>query len=190
MTNLFQIARDYRKIGDVPYAVIEKMLVEERSPMQEGGRETHLVTSPHSALFWAQAWLENQWKTTGIILQPHHNNPMSLRPWLDDPNGLPPGAIGHVESPDGSLYLQFESDADCAMEWRRRLFDDPGYKGGVYARTTTLQEMLGVYAPSGDVHPVTGLDNADINYAQSVTTMLSRFAAQEGPKGPFVPSPH
>lgn len=188
MTNLHQIARNYRQIGDVPYAVIETMLMEELSPMQEGGRDTHLVTTPHSALFWAQAWLENQWKTTGIILQPHHNNPMSLRPWLEDPNGLPPGATGHVESPDGSLYLQFEFDAYCALEWRRRLFDDPNYKGGVYARTTTLNEMLGVYAPSGDVHPVTGLDNADINYLQSVTTMLTRFNAREGDPGPRVPT--
>lgn len=187
MTNLHQIAREYRKIGDVPYAVIAEMLAERQSPMLEDGRETHLIASPHSALFWAQAWLENQWKTTGILLQPHHNNPLSLRPWLEDPHGLPPGATGHVESPDGSLYLRFESDAYCALEWRRRLIDDPGYKGGVYARTTTLKEMLAVYAPSGDVHPVTGLDNADIRYVESVTTMLARFAAREAPPGSMMP---
>jgi hypothetical protein len=190
MTNLHQIARNYRLIGDVPYAVVEAMLMQELSPMQENGRETHLVTTPHSALFWAQAWLENQWKTTGIIIQPEDNNPMGLRPWLEDPHGMPPGAIGHITAPDGGLFLRFESDADCAREWRRRLFDDPDYKGGVYARTTTLNEMLGVYAPSGDVHPVTGLDNADVNYLGSVTTMLSRFAAAEGGPRPMVPTPY
>ncbi len=180
MTNIAMINRNYRRIGDVPYAVIEPMLAEVGSPMLETGRDTHLVTSPHSALFWAQAWLENQWKTTGILIQPEDNNPMGLRPWTQDPNGMPPGATGTITAPDGGLFLRFESDAYCALEWRRRLFDDPDYKGGVYARTTTLNEMLGVYAPSGDVHPVTGLDNADVKYLESVTTMLMRFFRAEG----------
>lgn len=191
MTNIAMINRDYRKVGDVPYGVIEPMLAEVGSPMIETGRETHLVTSPHSALFWAQAWLENQWKTTGLLIQPEDNNPMGLRPWTDDPNGMPPGATGTIMAPDGGLFLRFESDAFCALEWRRRLFDDPGYKGGVYARTTTLNEMLGVYAPSGDVHPVTGLDNADVKYLESVTTMLMRFFRAEGDqRRPFVPTEH
>lgn len=190
MTNIAEITRNYRRIGDVPYAVIESMLMQELSPMQETGRETHLVASPHSALFWAQAWLENQWETTGIIIQPHHHNPMGLRPWLEDPNGMPPGATGLITATDGGQFLAFGTDADCAREWRRRLVDDPGYKGGVYAETSTLQEMLAVYAPSGDVHPVTGLDNADVQYVSSVTTMLMRFYALEGEQGPFVPTVH
>jgi hypothetical protein len=182
MTNLLMITRDFRQIGDTPYGVIHRMLMEQLSPMQETGRDTHLAASPHSALFWAQAWLENQWQTTGIILQPEHHNPVGLRPWLEDPNGLPPGATGHVTAPDGGLFLQFETDADCAREWRRRLIDDPGYKGGVYQATTTLAEMLAVYAPSGDVHPVTGLDNADVNYLGAVRTMLYRFWHAENDK--------
>lgn len=190
MTNIAQIARSYRKIGDVPYAVIETMLIAELSPMQETGRDTHLVASPHSALFWAQAWLENQWETTGIIILPEHHNPVGLRPWLEDPHGLPPGTAGLITAPDGGQFLSFETDADCAREWRRRLVDDPDYKGGVYARTTTLKEMLAVYAPSGDVHPVTGVDNADVQYVESVTTMLMRFNAAEGDPGPFVPTPY
>lgn len=180
MTFLAAITRNYREIGDVPYAVVERMLREVDSPMVPTGRQTHLVASPHSALFWAQAWLENKWKTTGIIILPEDHNPMSLRPWLQDPRGLPSGATGTIESPDGSLYLRFASDADCAREWRRRLVDDPSYKDGVYAGTRTLREMLAVYAPGGDVHPVTGVDNADIGYAESVMTMLNRFALAEG----------
>lgn len=190
MTHLAEITRDFRKIGDVPYAVIETMLMREESPMQEDGRQTHLVASPHSALFWAQAWLENQWKTTGLIIMPEDNNPMGLRPWLEDPNGLPPGATGTITAPDGGQFLTFESDAWCAFEWRRRLVDDPGYKGGAYAETTTLAEMLGVYAPSGDVHPITGLDNADVQYVQSVTTMLSRFDLAENDEPPLYPTRH
>lgn len=189
MTNLIQISRDYRRIGDVPYATIAKMLAEQDSPMLEGGRETHLVASPHSALFWAQAWLENKWKTTGIIIQPEDNNPMSLRPWLDDPRGMPEGATRLITAPDGGQFLAFASDADCAREWRRRLVDDPEYKGGVYAATKTLDEMLAVYAPSGDVHPVTGVDNADIGYGGAVRTMLARFDLAENDYPPFNPSP-
>ena len=100
-------------------------------------------------------------------------------------------AVGIITAPDGGLFLRFDSDASCALEWRRRLFDDPDYKGGVYARTTTLNEMLGVYAPSGDVHPVTGLDNADVNYLGTVVTMLMRFSRAEGDRHrPFVPTEH
>lgn len=189
MTNLIQVSRNYRMIGDVPYAVIEKMLAEHHSPMLETGRETHLVASPHSALFWAQAWLENKWETTGIIIQPEDHNPMSLRPWLDDPRGMPDGATRLITASDGGQFLAFESDADCAREWRRRLVDDPDYKGGVYAETRTLDEMLAVYAPSGDVHPVTGVDNADIGYGGAVRTMLARFDLAENDYPPFNPSP-
>lgn len=188
MTNIAEITREFRKIGDVPYAVIDAMLMREESPMQEDGRETHLVASPHSALFWAQAWLENQWKTTGFIIMPEHNNPMGLRPWLEDPAGLPPGATGTITASDGGQFLTFESDAYCAREWRRRLVDDPDYKEGVYAETSTLEEMLAVYAPSGDVHPVTGLDNADVQYVQSVTTMLERFDLAEQDDPPLYPT--
>lgn len=190
MTHIAQITRDYRNIGDVPYAVIETMLIRELSPMQETGRATHLVASPHSALFWAQAWLENQWETTGILIQPHDHNPMGLRPWLEDPNGMPPGATSLITAPDGGQFLQFATDVDCAREWRRRLVDDIKYKGGVYAETRTLAEMLAVYAPSGDVHPITGLDNADVQYVSSVTTMLMRFQMAEGDQGLFGPTVH
>lgn len=189
MTNIAEVTRNYRRIGDVPYAIVESLLRDKQSPMLPTGRQTHTVASPHSALFWAQAWLENQWETTGIIIKPEHHNPMSLRPWLADPGGMPPGATGLITAPDGGQFLSFATDADCAREWRRRLFDDPAYKGGVYARTTTLAEMLAVYAPSGDVHPVTGVDNADVQYVTSVTTMLMRFDIAERGAGPFEPQP-
>jgi len=165
------------------------MLREQDSPMREAGRETHLVASPHSALFWAQAWLENQWETTGIIIQPEDHNPMSLRPWLDDPHGMPLGATHLITASDGGQFLAFERDADCAREWRRRLVDDPDYKDGVYARTHTVDEMLDVYAPSGDVHPVTGADNVDIGYGDAVRTMLARFDRAEHDYPPLTPAP-
>jgi|GEM_PF-4175749 len=190
MTRISAISRDFRQIGDTPYAVIQAMLVQELSPMQETGRDTHLMASPHNALFWAQAWLENQWETTGIILQPHHHNPVSLRPWLEDPAGMPQGATDLVTAPDGGQFLAFASDTDCAREWKRRLVDDPGYKDGVYAETRTLKEMLAVYAPGGDVHPVTGVDNADIGYAASVSTILMRFSLAEGDSLSLEPTLH
>jgi hypothetical protein len=39
--------------------------------------------------------------------------------------------------------------------------------------------MLGTYAPAGDVHPVTGVDNADIGYADRVRETLKRYEAAE-----------
>lgn len=177
MTNIAAIATNYRNIGDVPFAVIEPMLRDAKSPMLATARDTHDVASPHSALFWAQAWLENQWETTGHIIRPQHHNPVSLRPEVHGQTG--PYAVGLITASDGGQFLTFKTDSDCVKEWKRRLFDDPGYKGGIYDRTQTLAQMLAVYAPSGDVHPVTGLDNADIQYLESVTTKLKRFADNE-----------
>lgn len=177
MTDVSAAARNYRAIGDVPLEVIRKELARVKSPMLASVEATHAAASGHSALFWAQAWLENQWRLTGILIKPDDYNPVGLRPEVQGQLG--PFASGIIQAPDGGQFLRFKTDALAVMEWRRRLFDDPTYKGGVYARTTTLEQMLSVYAPSGDKHPVTGLDNADVKYMESVITMLKRFAALE-----------
>lgn len=175
--NIGAINTNYRQIGDVSLRTYEDEFRRVNSPMLAGAKATREAAMPHSALFLAQAWLENQYETTGHIIKPNHHNPVSLRPEVYGKTG--PYASGIITASDGGQFLTFRSDADCAREWKRRLFDDPGYKGGVYAETNTLAEMLGVYAPSGDVHPVTGKDNADIGYLDTVVRMLTRYAAME-----------
>ena len=178
MTNIAAVDTDFRAIGDTTLDVYRTEFTRTSSPMLGTVADTYAAARPHTALFLAQAFFENRYETTGHILGPEDHNPVSLRPERLDDKG-PYGAYV-ITAPDGGQFLGFRSDADCAREWKRRLVDDPSYKGGVYARTRTLAEMVAVYAPSGDVHPVTGLDNADAGYLTSVVTMLRRYAAMEG----------
>lgn len=177
MVNLAAIDTDFRLIGPVPIEVWRSELLRVNSPLMTYVEAMHDVAGAHSALCLAQAWLENKYATTGIIIKPTDWNPLSLRPWDNDPKGMPEGATGVIVASDGGKFLRFSAPQYCVKEWRRRIVDDPGYKGGVYTKTTSLKSMLGVYAPSGDVHPVTGKDNADIGYASTVTTMLNKYAA-------------
>jgi hypothetical protein len=170
----------YRQIGDTTLDVYTAELEKVGSPMRSEASAIHAAASPHSALFLAMAWIENKYATTGIIIKSEHHNPVSLRPWTSDPRGMPPGAVGVTTAPDGGQFLRFASWADCVREWKRRLFDDPDYKGGVYKAASSLGEMLNTYAPPHDVHPITGLANEDIAYAEGVGKLLGRFAAAEG----------
>ena len=175
-------AANWRAIGDVALAALKQELWRVSSPMLDAIDATYKAAQPHTGLFFAQAWLENQYKNTGHIIRPEHCNPVSLRP--ERIGDLGPYGYGLITAPDNSQFLVFRSDADCAREWKRRLVDEATtYKGGVYAATTTLETLLAVFTPSGDVHPVTGVDNADINYAATVRTVLNRYAALEADAG-------
>src|SRR5690606_20027429 len=142
----------------------------------------------HSALCLGMMWLENQYATTGIIIQPEDFNPLSARPWIEDPRAtkdapildwktrevvgrskVPEYCAGAIRDAKGGLMLRFTTPADAVREWRRRIIDDRSYKGGVYNDAMTLTEMLSIYAPAGDVHPETGLDNANIEYPKVVS---------------------
>ncbi|HEU0163819.1 MAG TPA: peptidoglycan recognition family protein, partial [Thermomicrobiales bacterium] len=112
------------------------------------------------------------------LLAPSDNNPLNLRPWWEDPH--PPGGVAGVKQD----FLQFDSPVSCVREWRRRIVDDPSYKKGAYVEAMTLAEMVAIYAPAGDVHPITGTDNADIGYADAVASMLRRFASLEVTESP------
>lgn len=180
----------YRDIGDTTAEVYAVEFERVNSPMCAEASAIHAAASPHSALFLAMAWIENKYATTGIIIKPEHHNPVSLRPWREDPNGMPPGAVGLTTAPDGGQFLRFENWAACVREWKRRLFDDPGYKGGIYTAASTLGDMLNTYAPPSDVHPVTGLPNEDIAYAEKVGTLLGRFAQAEGGEAPVATNRH
>lgn len=171
-------ASDWRLIGDVPRRVIIQDLHTVASPMLDDINATYEAAKPHSALFFAQAWIENKYETTGHIIKPKDHNPVSLRPEVNGELG--PYGYGIIRAPDGGQFLAFKTDADCAREWQRRLITEAlSYKGGVYARTRTLADLLKVYAPPGDVHPVTGLDNKDIGYAAGVLAVLSRYEMTE-----------
>ena len=172
MTN--PAAQNWREIGDTSLRVYRAEFRRVSSPLVKYAKHLYDAARPYSALVLAHMWAENQYSTTGILVLPEHNNPMALRPGpgITVPHTILPG-----------YFLAFEHPADCVLEWKRRV-NDPTYKadiypGGAYTSTTTLDQYLAVYAPSGDVHPVTGEDNADIGYPATIRTMLSRYAAME-----------
>jgi N-acetylmuramoyl-L-alanine amidase len=70
-------------------------------------------------------------------------NPLNLRPV--GPADSRPVAV----HPRDGIFLAFAGPLDFAAEYVWRL-SDPTYKGGVYARTTSILELIGVYAPRGD----------------------------------------
>jgi hypothetical protein len=145
MTDLAMVDVDYRAIGPTELSVWEAEFARVDSPLLPFVREMHAVAGAHSALCLGMMWLENQYATTGILIRPEDYNPLSARPWRDDPT----------------------------------------YKGGVYTSKLSLAEMLATYAPPGDVHPETGLDNMHIDYAGVVRKKLAEFAQMEGQKTPM-----
>lgn len=173
----YTAATPYRLIGDTTLAAYEAEFRRVGSPMLQDVAAIYAAALPHSALFLAMAWHEQRYATTSKSIRPDQHNPVGLRPWDGDPAGMPPGATGRITVSNGGQYLVFDSFANCIREWKRRLFDDPAYKGGVYARTTTLQQMIDTYAPPGDVHEVTGIDNADSGYGADVLALLNRLEA-------------
>jgi len=147
--------------------------------------------------------LENQLASTGTVILAGDYNQLGLRPWIGDPTAthyvtvidyqtrasvgqtmyVPPEATGVIRHPSGGGYgyfLRFGNYPACVREWKRRIIDDPGYKNGVYNNAITLEQMCEIYAPSGDVHPDTGVDNAEIGYAGRVRTFLRQWAAAGG----------
>jgi hypothetical protein len=205
--NLSMIHVDYRRIGDVNVSVYESEFRRLTSPLLSQATNLRNAASPMSALFLAQAFMENKYSTTGHIIKPADNNPVAMRPWQSDPRRtgaakpvidwstrnqvetmvLPPGFAGAIRDSAGGYMARFVSVAEAALEWRYRL-TNPAYKNGVYKNAMTLAQMLNIYAPAGDVHPVTGVANENSGYYTSVVTMLNRYAQLQGTT-PVTPLP-
>jgi hypothetical protein len=93
MTDLAAIDREYREIGPTTMAVWGSEFEKVRSPLLPFAEAMHGAADPHSALCLAQMWLENQYATTGIIIQPEDCNPLSMRPWREDPTATVDGTV-------------------------------------------------------------------------------------------------
>src|SRR5690606_33894840 len=98
MTNLSAVTSDYRRIGRTTLDVWTHYLSE---PSANGGASPLLPhatamwteAGEHSALCLAQMKLENDFARTGIIIQPEDGNPLSLRPWIEDPRAVRTGDV-------------------------------------------------------------------------------------------------
>jgi hypothetical protein len=176
-------AANWRDIGPTSAAVYLSEFARVNSILGLHAEAMHAAAGPHSALALAHMWAENKYSTTGIMIQPEHNNPMALRPGpgIEVDYGLVPGP-----------FLTFTTPVDCVREWRRRI-EDPSYKstqypGGAYASTTTLKEYVYRYNPPGDTHPITGEANNSDAYMNTLLTMMRAYRIAEGVLEP-VPQP-
>lgn len=186
----------YRSIGAVPVSVWEAEFKRLSSPLLPHVGGLHAGAGVHSALALAMMYVENKYGTASKIIRPDDFNPMSLRPWPADPRAVvtgdildwqtrqsvgtirvPPGASGAIRDSLGGLSLRFDTPEDGMREWVRRIITDPKYKNGVYVPATSIVEMIRIYAPKTDKHPVSGAYNDPEAYAATVVAMLKRYAA-------------
>lgn len=178
----------YREIGDVPYDVWLKELQRVGSPLLPYSQAMYDALMGHTALALAQMWQESQYETDRDLLRFTDYNPFNMKQWPEDYRtwaemgitGTKPTGVG------GPDYLTFESPIRAAQEWRRRVIDDPRYKGGVYNANMTLAEYIETFAPADEQHPTTGEDNS--SYPANVVTMLKRYGVwkEEQPVVAFV----
>lgn len=202
--NLSAINSDFRQIGDVPLSVYIAEFTRLSSPLLAQASTIYDAAKPMSALALAQMFMENKYSTTGIILQAADNNPLAMRPWNADPrrNGnkpvihwqtratvgqmnLPAHYAGAILDADGKYYARFVSVAAALDEYNYRLQANSPYKNGVYNGARTLQQMLNIYAPAGDVHTVTGVANEASGYYGTVLTKLNDYARMTGSVTPI-----
>ncbi len=131
-----------------------------------------LRTTDHNP-FNMKAWVNNRWADDGLFRNGRQSIPVSA--WADYQSPESMGAIQVV--PTGltgdAPYLVFDSYVSAAVQWRRRVIDDPRYKGGVYTRVDTLQDYIETYAPVKDYHVNTGVNNA--TYYPNMVDLLTRF---------------
>jgi hypothetical protein len=140
---------DWRTIGDVDIGIWRRTLHDARSPLEFVAAEAYESASPHTALALAMLNQESSYATRFRLNTPSNHNPLNLRP------------------PNGNGYLRFASWVDGVRAWRDRI-TDADYKAGIYAQTTTVSDLVHVYAPSSD-------NNDESAYVAGIAASLLRW---------------
>lgn len=68
--------------------------------------------------------------------------------------------------------IQFDSIVDCVRAWKARMYSLT-YKDGVYAKTTSIQQMINEYAPKSD-------GNDPVGYAAALVAGINRNGLESG----------
>ncbi len=146
---------NWRTYGDMPLTAFEAELTGIASPMSIEAQPVYAAVSGHSRLFLAMAFHETKLATlfTVAAIDASFKNPVALMR-------------------DGA-YLSFPTWREAAAEWTSRLITNAAtYKGGVYAGTTTLEDLISVYAPAS-------AGNNEVQYAKVVRERLSAYGYKE-----------
>lgn len=138
---------NWRDYGDISVDRFVAELKSVRSPIKFEPGTFYVAMRPHTALGTAMLWVESKYGTAFNRNTPESFNPFNLRP------------------PDGNGYADFDWWTEGAKAWRERITSQT-YKGGIYANTVTLEDLINVYAPRTD-------DNDPDEY---VALILAKFA--------------
>lgn len=159
---------NYRNLGDVTFEFFESEFRKVNSPMLPKAREIYDALKGHTRLALAHMWRECQYETDRLVTKATDNNPFNMKAWvnrlwgdelmyLNGRQKLDMRAWADYRTPDDmgftgivvptglkadAPYLTFDSYVSAAREWRRRVIDDPKYKGGVYTRVNTLADYI------------------------------------------------
>jgi len=143
---------NWRTFGDVPYPIWQLVITQAGGPDGLASMAAWDAAKPHSALALAMMGVESRYGTTFSMAKPEQKNALGIS--------------------SGGKVLTFPAWPDGLAEWRRRL-SDPTYKGGVYAKTVTLPDLIGVYAPASDPR------NNQAAYVAKVRTQLASWGIVE-----------
>lgn len=149
---------NWRDYGDMPREAFSAELRRMNSPMLAEADAIYSVVTGYSRLFLAMAYHETKLATVSTVegFDPRtFKNPVALM------------FAGKYE-----MYPYFSL---ASWAWRDRLVDNAAtYKGGVYARTETLEDLIHVYAPAS-------AGNDEARYVAVVKERLAAYGWSEGP---------
>lgn len=137
---------NWRNFGDTTRARWDESLRKVNSPILDEGGDAYAAASPHSRLCLAMMWAESQHATDFNQNTKTNRNALNLRP------------------PTGGGYMAYGSWTEGIKAWRTRITSTE-YKNGIYKDTTTIRDLIEIYAPSfeNDVNQYVATVEAVIN---------------------------
>lgn len=142
------MALNWRTSGDTTFAAWDALLPAASQIKRRGeSRTCYEAAQPFSRLCLGMLRAESSYATDFAAVGPEMNNPLNLK------------------KVDGTGFVRFTSIAECILTWKVRI-TSPTYKGGVYADTITVADLIHVYAPSSD-------NNDEAAYVRTVETVIN-----------------
>lgn len=145
----------WRTTGAVPWNVFANELMIAQSPMIDEAREIWEAADDLSRLMLAMSWVEQKHGTwTASPIPARYRNPFSLKAPADPKTGDRP-------------WMTFSNYAQGVRAWRDRITSET-YGDGIYARTTSIADLIRVYAPPND-------NNNTERYIADVVAIINRL---------------